>query len=50
METNVEKHKMKCVWKEQIGKEKEKKCTPLCFDEQVVWELSQMIVLEVQDL
>ena len=25
-------------------------CAPLCFDEQVVWELRQMVVLEVQDL
>ncbi len=48
---------MKCTWKEQTGKEKDWKtmdvvllCAPLCFDEQVVWELSQMVVLEVQDL
>lgn len=25
-------------------------CAPLCFNEQVVWELRQMVVLEVQDL
>lgn len=45
-------------WNEtQMGKEKERKdvdvvllCAPLCLDEQVVWELSQMVVLEVQDL
>jgi len=40
--------------KEQIGTEGEHSrallSAPLCFDEQVVWELSQIVVLEVQDL
>lgn len=39
------------------GKEKVRKkmdvvllCAPLCSDEQIVWELRQIVVLEVQDL